>query len=120
MLVMTARVYPIYSGYAVSFGKRFLNDLWAPPTMLPDEFNAAAYFIDRHINEGRSSRIAIECGERNVTYGQLFTLVNQFGNALRSFAVRMEERILLLLLDTPEFAVSFFGAIKIGAVPVPV
>ena len=29
----------------------------------------------------------------------------------------MEERVLLLLLDTPEFAVSFFGAIKIGAVP---
>src|SRR5215469_13196207 len=91
-----------------------------PPTMLPDEFNAAAYFIDRHINENRSGKIAIECGERNVTYGQLFTLVNQFGNALKSFAVRMEERVLLLLLDTPEFAVSFFGAIKIGAVPVPV
>ena len=88
--------------------------------MLPDEFNAAAYFIDRHINEGRSGKTAIECGERNVTYGQLFTLVNQIGNALKSLAVRMEERVLLLLLDTPEFAVSFFGAIKIGAVPVPV
>ena len=93
---------------------------WALPTMLPDEFNAAAYFIDRHINEGRSGKTAIECGERNVTYGQLFTLVNQIGNALKSLAVRMEERVLLLLLDTPEFAVSFFGAIKIGAVPVPV
>src|SRR5262249_42504406 len=29
-------------------------------------------------------------------------------------------RVFLLLLDTPEFAASFFGAIKIGAVPVPV
>ena len=34
--------------------------------------------------------------------------------------MRIEERVLLLLLDTPEFAFSFFGAIKIGAVPVPV
>jgi acyl-coenzyme A synthetase/AMP-(fatty) acid ligase len=34
--------------------------------------------------------------------------------------VRIEERVFLLLLDTPEFAVSFFGAVKIGAVPVPV
>lgn len=93
---------------------------WAPPTLLPDEFNAAAYFIDRHIREGRSGKTAIECGERNVSYGQLFALVNQLGNALKSFGVRMEERVLLLLLDTPEFAVSFFGAIKIGAVPVPV
>ncbi len=49
-----------------------------------------------------------------------YSRVNQFGNALRSLTVRMEERILLLLLDTPEFAVSFFGAIKIGAIPVPV
>jgi benzoate-CoA ligase len=32
----------------------------------------------------------------------------------------MEERVLLLLLDTPDFAACFFGAIKIGAVPVPV
>ena len=34
--------------------------------------------------------------------------------------MRPEERVFLLLLDTPEFAASFFGAIKIGAVPVPV
>jgi acyl-coenzyme A synthetase/AMP-(fatty) acid ligase len=34
--------------------------------------------------------------------------------------VRMEERVFLLLLDSPEFAAIFFGAIKIGAVPVPV
>lgn len=92
----------------------------APPIVLPDEFNAAAYFVDRHMREGRADKIAIECGERRVTYGQLFTLVNQFGNALKSLAIRMEERVLLLLLDTPEFAVTFFGAIKIGAVPVPV
>ena len=34
--------------------------------------------------------------------------------------MRIEERVLLLLLDCPAFAYSFFGAIKIGAVPVPV
>jgi benzoate-CoA ligase len=32
----------------------------------------------------------------------------------------MENRVLLLLYDSPEFAASFFGAMKIGAVPVPV
>ena len=36
-----------------------------------------------------------------------------------SYGVRPEERVLLLLLDGPEFFYSFFGAIKIGAVPVP-
>src|SRR5579871_988658 len=91
-----------------------------PSISLPAEFNAAAYFIDRHIEEGRAEKIAIECGDTKVSYGQLYARVNQLGNGLKSLGVRMEERVLLLLLDTPEFAVSFFGTIKIGAVPVPV
>src|SRR5579864_7466754 len=90
------------------------------PLLLPEEFNAATYFVDRHISEGRSERVAIECGDRCVTYRQLFESVNRVGNALKKLDVRPEERVFLLLLDTPEFAASFFGAIKIGAVPVPV
>ena len=90
------------------------------PIILPDGFNAASYFIDRHIEEGRADKVAIECGEARVTHRQLFERVNQVGNALRRLGVRIEERVFLLLLDSPEFASSFFGAIKIGAVPVPV
>jgi benzoate-CoA ligase family protein len=90
------------------------------PFPLPDEFNAASYVVDRHISEGRSDRVAIECEDRRVTYRQLFESVNRVGNALQKLGVRPEERVFLLLLDTPEFAASFFGAIKIGAVPVPV
>jgi benzoate-CoA ligase family protein len=89
-------------------------------TLLPDQFNAAEYFVDRHIAEGRGDKVAIECGDDHVTYRQLFERVNQVGNALRELGVRIEERVFLLLLDSPEFAASFFGAIKIGAVPVPV
>jgi benzoate-CoA ligase family protein len=88
-------------------------------TVLSDEFNAATYFIDRHIAEGRGHKVAIECGEERVTYRLLFETVNRVGNCLRKLGVRMEERVFLLLLDTPEFAACFFGAIKIGAVPVP-
>lgn len=87
---------------------------------LPEEFNAASYFVDRHIPEGRGDKIAIECGDRRVTYGQLFERVNRVGNALKRLGVRPEERVFLLLPDTPDFAACFFGAIKIGAVPVPV
>ena len=90
------------------------------PISLPGEFNAAAYFIDRNLEQGRAEKIAIECDEARLTYGQLHDRVNRVGNALRKLGVRMEERVLLLLLDTPEFAASFFGAIRIGAVPVPV
>lgn len=91
-----------------------------PTLPLPDEFNAASYFVDRHMVEDRGDKIAIECEQRRVTYRQLFEAVNRVGNALKDSGVQLEERIFLLLLDTPEFAASFFGAIKIGAVPVPV
>lgn len=84
-------------------------------------FNAAEYFVDRHLYEGRGDRIAIECRDQRVTYSQLSDRVNRFGTALRdALDVRIEERVLLLLPDIPEFAYSFFGAIKIGAVPVPI
>jgi 4-hydroxybenzoate-CoA ligase len=88
---------------------------------VPGSFNAASYFVDRHVAEGRGAAIAIECGRERVTYGELHERTNRFGSALRSsFDVRLEERVALLLLDGPAFAYAFFGAIKIGAVPIPV
>jgi benzoate-CoA ligase len=82
-------------------------------------FNVATYFVDRHISEGRGNKIAFECGDERVNYRQLFERVNRAGNMLKKLDVRQEERIAMLLLDTPEFAYCFFGAIKMGAVPIP-
>jgi benzoate-CoA ligase len=88
---------------------------------VPDVFNAAAYFVDRHLGEGRADKIAIECREDRISYGQLAERVNRCGSALAdSLGVRPEERVALVALDGPEFVYTFFGAIKIGAVPVPV
>jgi benzoate-CoA ligase len=89
------------------------------PEQIPAVFNAAAHFVDRHLNEGREAKVAFECGDERVTYRQLFERVNQAGNVLRKLGARDEERVALLLLDTPDFAYCFFGAIKIGAVAVP-
>ena len=90
-----------------------------PLTKLPEAFNVATYFVDRNVLEGKGGKIAIECGDERVSYRQLLERTNRAGNALRQLGVRREERVVLLLLDTPEFLYSFFGAIKIGAVPVP-
>jgi benzoate-CoA ligase family protein len=86
---------------------------------LPETFNAASYFVDRNVLEGRGERIAIECGDRQVSYRELLQSTNRVGNALCDLEVRPEERVLLLLEDIPEFLYCFFGAIKIGAVAVP-
>jgi benzoate-CoA ligase len=83
-------------------------------------FNAAVQFVDRHLDEGRDNDVAIECGDLRISYRTLFDNVNRVGSALRDeLGVRPEERVMLLMLDGPEFIYSFFGAIKIGAVPVP-
>src|SRR5258708_35723226 len=86
---------------------------------LPATFNAAVHFVDRNISEGRGRGVALECGDERCTYQQLLERGNQVGNALKKLGVRPEERVALLLLDTPEFAYRFFGAIKEGAVAVP-
>ena len=91
-----------------------------PIPQIPEYFNAATAFIDRHLNEGRSEHIALRWADQEITYAQLAANVNRAGNALRTLGVRPEERILLAVLDSPEFVYSFWGALKIGAVPVPV
>jgi benzoate-CoA ligase family protein len=86
---------------------------------VPAIFNAAAHFVDRNVDEGRGANLAIVCGDTTLTYAEVQQGVNRCGNALRGIGVRPEDRVLLLLLDGPEFVYAFFGAIKIGAVPVP-
>ena len=82
--------------------------------------NAAVHFVDRHLDEGRGDSIAIECGDRRITYAMLHEQVNRIGSALRDeLGVRPEERVVLIMLDAPEMIYTFFGAIKIGAVPYP-
>src|SRR5258708_38116694 len=87
---------------------------------VPRKFNAATHFIDRHIAEGRGAKVAIECGDERVTFAELHERVNRFGSALKTrFGVTRGERVALLMLDGPAFFYAFFGAIKIGAVPIP-
>ncbi len=85
---------------------------------LPERFNASDYFVDRNVREGRGGKVAVLCEDRSLTYEQVRTGMNRVGNALKSLSVRMEDRVALLLLDTEIYPQAFFGAIKIGAVPI--
>ncbi len=86
---------------------------------VPAVFNAATHFVDRVVASGRGPHVAIEYGDKQISYDDVLTNVNRCGSALRKLGIRPEERVLLLLLDCPEFVYSFFGAIKIGTVPIP-
>lgn len=85
---------------------------------LPEFFNAADYFVDRNIREGRGKKTAVLCKDRSLTYADVQAGVNRVGNALKGLSVRIEDRVALLLLDTEIYPQAFFGAIKTGAVPV--
>src|ERR1700738_310251 len=92
----------------------------APPEVtVPDQFNLADYLVDRHVREGRGGQVAILCGDESVTYAEVSERSNRVANGLRALGVRREERVLLLLLDSPAFVYSFFAAQKIAAVPIP-
>ena len=83
-------------------------------------FNVAVPFIDQHIDEGRSAKIAIRSADGDVTYGELAANVNRAGNALRGLGLDAGDRIVMAVKDCPEFFYIFWGAIKAGFVPVPV
>jgi len=91
----------------------------SPALALPEEYNAAAAFVDGALAAGWGARVALRSPTGGWTYTQLAEGVNRAGNALQALGVEMEQRVGLLLYDSPEFAAAFFGAIKIGAVAVP-
>ncbi len=91
-----------------------------PTVTLPDQFNAATAFLDRNIQEGRGNNIAIYYEGQSYTYARVAELANRVGNSLLDLGVDPEQRVALLLLDSPQFAAAFFGAIKIGAVAIPI
>jgi benzoate-CoA ligase len=86
---------------------------------IPEQFNAASWFVDRPAAE-HPERLAILGEPAAVTYGELAAMVNRVGNALRHSGVARGDRVLLVLRDSAEFIAAFFGALKMGAVAVPV
>ncbi len=88
--------------------------------LFPPVYNAAADLVDRQIVAGRGARLAYRDDRGAYTYEELRQRVDAAGLALRALGVEPEQRVLLLLLDTIDFPATFLGAMKLGAVPVPV
>ncbi|MDB4969024.1 MAG: Benzoate-CoA ligase [Myxococcales bacterium] len=97
-------------------------DLTASPPAItfPSTYNAAVDLVDRHVAEGRGARVAYHDDRGSYSYAELSKRVDGAGQALRALGVAPEQRVLLVMLDTIDLPALFLGAIKIGAVPVPV
>ena len=82
----------------------------------PERFNMAWYFLDRNLDLGRGAKTCLYYRDEAFTYREVQARSNRFANALRALDVEVEDRVLLVLPDRPEFAFAWFGAAKAGAV----
>jgi benzoate-CoA ligase len=82
-------------------------------------FNASEYLLDRRLSAGDGDRVAIRERGESITYLELLDLVGAASASLHGLGVRPEERVLLVLLDGVEFVATFLGAMRIGAIPLP-
>ena len=82
------------------------------------DYNAAVDFVDRNVAEGRSDKTAFIDSSRNLTYGELLDAVVRIGPMLARLGIERENRIALVLLDTVDFPILFWGAVRAGIVPV--
>ncbi len=88
--------------------------------MTDENGNAVDYFLDRHVREGRGDRIAFVDPWRSLTYGELAAASERFAAGLRAAGIERERRIALVMLDTVDFPIAFWGALRAGVVPVPI
>jgi benzoate-CoA ligase family protein len=85
---------------------------------LPRAFNIAAYFLEKNLVPDRCDRIAFYYQHERYTYAQINSLVQRTARVLSDLGLEQENRIAILLPDTPEAVFAFWGAIWLGAVPV--
>jgi benzoate-CoA ligase family protein len=86
------------------------------PIDFPEQFNMADYFLYHNLEEGRENKVCLYFQDQTYTYGDAARMSNRVGNALREAGVAMEDRVLIVLPDCPEFVWAWFGAARIGAV----
>jgi 4-hydroxybenzoate-CoA ligase len=82
-------------------------------------YNAAADFVDANVARGNGDKAAFKEKDRTLSYGELQAASCRFGRGLYRLGLRQESRIVFLHLDTIEFPIAFWGAIRAGVIPIP-
>jgi benzoate-CoA ligase family protein len=87
---------------------------------MPPTFNASTYLLDRRLEAGDGDRVAVTGPRGTLTYRELHQLTEQVAAGLRGMGVAPEQRVMLFTVDSPRMLATILGAMRIGAVPVPV
>ena len=82
----------------------------------PERFNLCEYYLDHNLEAGRASKTAIVDDSGPFSYAQIMDGVLRLAVCLRERGVRAEDRVLIVLPDRMEFAVTFFATLRVGGV----
>ena len=83
-------------------------------------FNACDYLLDRRLAEGQGQRTALTGVAGDLTYAELHDRVCRTAAGLRAIGLQPEQRVLMLMADSPQFVTVYLAAMRMGAIPVPV
>src|SRR5208283_5399435 len=83
-------------------------------------FNACEYLLDRRLAAGDGRRLALTGPAGELTYAQLYDRGCRTATGLRALGLQPEQRVLMLMADSPQFVVVYLAAMRMGAIPVPV
>ena len=82
-------------------------------------YNAVTDFVDAHVTQGRGGKLAFVDPDRTLTYRALQERSQRLAHALRLLGIRQEDRVALLLPDTVDTPVAFWGTIRAGSIAIP-
>lgn len=85
---------------------------------LPEQLNLGAYFLDVNLELGRGDKTALYFQDSSLTFNELWRLTNRTGNVLKQLGAEPENRVLLILEDSPEWVACWLATMKIGGVGV--
>jgi len=85
------------------------------PHQLPEKLNLAQVFLHERAAQ-HPDRVAIYFEQQRITYGQLADATNRTSALYKGLGLELEQRVLLMLGDVPQFASAWFGAVQCGGV----
>jgi benzoate-CoA ligase family protein len=85
---------------------------------LPEKYNASEVLY-HNLEAGRGDKVAVYWEDETYTYSQLADMASRIGNGLKSLGLPTGARVLMLLMDTPQFPATYFGTMRAGFIPIP-
>ena len=87
---------------------------------MTERFNGCEYLLDRLVADGHGDRLALTGAAGDYTYAELLDRVRRTAAGLRGLGLEPEQRVLMVMTDSPDLVTLYLAAMRIGAIPVPV